>query len=55
MGGGAVNTDEEYRLTILLARKWNDRARAEKFAKERAAADYKKRLTEAAGKVKVVK
>lgn len=40
----------------MLTRLWKgDRASAEKFAKERAAADYKKRLTEAAGKVKVVK
>jgi hypothetical protein len=50
-----MNTEETYRLAALLTRKWNDRARAEQFAKERAAADYKKRLSEAAGKVKVVK
>lgn len=39
----------------MLAKRWKDRALAEAFVKERIEAEYKRRLQEAAGKVKVVK
>jgi len=51
-----MNNLDQSRLASMLTRLWKgDRARAEQFAKERAEADYKKRLSDAAGKVKVVK
>lgn len=43
------------RMTSVLARAWKDRAKAEKFVKERAESVYKQKLQEAAGKVKVVR